>query len=87
LIEICKIPTVETEIFFIILSSLDNSKFLEILTLLPLFNDEKISWVDKRHPYELDEKTAQKGLLDEEEMHGQRCIESASTHNEAKTIF
>jgi hypothetical protein len=25
--------------------------------------------------------------LDEEEMHGQRCIESASTHYEAKTIF
>jgi hypothetical protein len=33
---------------------------LEILTLLPLFNDEKISWVDKRHPYELDEKNPHK---------------------------
>jgi hypothetical protein len=33
LIEIWKNPTVEGEIFFI-LSSLDNSKFMEILTLL-----------------------------------------------------
>jgi hypothetical protein len=32
-------------------------------------------------------KFAQKKTLDEEEMHGQRCIESASTHGEAKTIF
>jgi hypothetical protein len=32
-------------------------------------------------------KIAQKKALDEEEMHGQRCIESASTHYEAKTIF
>jgi hypothetical protein len=32
-------------------------------------------------------KIAQKKALDEEEMHGQRCIESASTHNEAKTSF
>jgi hypothetical protein len=86
LIKIWKIPTLESEIFFI-LSSLDNSKFLEILTLLPLFNDEKNSWVDKRHPCELDEKNCTKGALDEEEMHGQRGIESASTHNEAKTIF
>jgi hypothetical protein len=30
---------------------------------------------------------APKKALDEKEMHGQRCIESASTHNEAKTIF
>jgi hypothetical protein len=48
---------------FFILGSLDNSEFLEILTLLPLFNDRNNSWVDKRHPYELDEKkTAQKKL-------------------------
>jgi hypothetical protein len=32
-------------------------------------------------------KACTKRALDEEEMHGQRCIESASTHNEAKTIF
>jgi hypothetical protein len=59
LIEIWKNPTVEGEIFFI-LSSLDNSKFLEILTLLPLFNYGKFSWVDKRHPYELDENKLHK---------------------------
>jgi hypothetical protein len=35
----------------------------------------------------LDEKIAPKKALDDEEIHGQRCIESASTHNEAKTIF
>jgi hypothetical protein len=52
-------PTVEGEIFFI-LSSLHNSKFMEILTLLQLFNDGKISWVDERHPYELDEKKLHK---------------------------
>jgi hypothetical protein len=28
-----------------------------------------------------------KEALDEEEMSGKKCIESASTHNEAKTIF
>ncbi len=83
LVEIWKIPIVDSEIF-LVLGSLDNSKFLEILTLLPLFNDRKTSWVDKRHPYELDEK---KLALDEEEMHGQKCIESVSTHNEAKPFF
>jgi hypothetical protein len=55
LVEIWKVPIVESEIF-LVLGSLDNSKFLEIFTLLPLFNDRKMSWVDKRHPYELDEK-------------------------------
>jgi hypothetical protein len=58
LIEIWKIPTIESGIF-LILSSLDNSKFL-ISTLLPLFNGEKTSWVDTRHPYELDEKSLHK---------------------------
>jgi hypothetical protein len=32
-------------------------------------------------------KNCTKGALDEEEMHGKKCIESASAHNEAKTIF
>jgi hypothetical protein len=86
LVKIWKIPTVESEIF-LVLGSLDNSNFLEILILLPLLNDRKILCVDKRHPYELDEKIAPKKALDDEEIHGQRCIESASTHNEAKTIF
>jgi hypothetical protein len=40
LVEIWKIPIVESEIY-LVLGSLDNSKFLEILTLLPLFNDRK----------------------------------------------
>jgi hypothetical protein len=87
LIEIWKIPTIESEIFFLILSNLDNSKLLEILTLLQLFNDGKFSCVDKRHPYELDEKTAQKGLWMKKKCMVTKCIESASTHNEAKTSF
>jgi hypothetical protein len=33
----------------------------------------KINWTEK--------------ALDEEEMHGKKCIESASTRNEAKQIF
>jgi hypothetical protein len=45
---------------FFILGSLDNSEFLEILTLLPLFNDRNNSWVDKRHSCELDEKKLHK---------------------------
>jgi hypothetical protein len=32
-------------------------------------------------------KACTKRALDEEEKHGQRCMESASTHNEAKTFF
>jgi hypothetical protein len=48
---------------------------------------EKNSWVDKRCPYKLDEKNWTEKALDEQEMHGQKCIESASTHNEAKPIF
>jgi hypothetical protein len=45
------------------LGSLDNSKFLEIFILLPFFNDGNFSWVNKRHPYEMDEiKTTQKGF-------------------------
>ncbi len=55
LVEIWKIPIVESEIF-LVLGSLDNFKFLEILNLLPLLKIEKKSWVDKRRPYELDEK-------------------------------
>jgi hypothetical protein len=38
-------------------AALTNPSFsLEILTLLPLFNDKKISSVDKKRPYELDGK-------------------------------
>jgi hypothetical protein len=59
LVKIWKIPTLESEIF-LVLGSLDNSNFLEILILLPLFNDRKISCGDKRHPYELDEKNCTK---------------------------
>jgi hypothetical protein len=69
------------------LGSLDNSKFLEIFILLPFFNDGNFSWVNKRHPYEMDEKKLHKRALDEEETNGKKCIESASTYNEAKTIF
>jgi len=48
----------------VVLGNLDNSKFLEVFILLPFFNDGKISWVNKRHPYEVDEKkkTTQKRL-------------------------
>jgi hypothetical protein len=59
LVKIWKIPTVESEIF-LVLGSLDNSNFLEMLILLPLFNDRKISCIDKRHPYESDEKNCTK---------------------------
>jgi len=59
LVKIWKIPTVESEIF-LVLGSLDDSNFLEILILLPLLNDRKIPCVDKRHPYELDEKNCTK---------------------------
>jgi hypothetical protein len=85
-VKIWKIPTVESEVF-LVLGSFDNSNFLEILILLPLFNDQQISCIDKRSPYKLDEKFVPKKALDDKEMHGQRCIESASTHNEARTIF
>jgi hypothetical protein len=60
---------------------------LEIFILLTFLNDEFFSLVDKRHPYEMDEKKLHKKALDEEKTNGQKCIESASTHNEAKTIF
>jgi hypothetical protein len=67
LAKIWKIPTVESE-SYLVLGSFDKSKLLQILTLLPLFNDRKISWVC---PFELDgKKTGQKWALDEEEMHG-----------------
>jgi hypothetical protein len=37
--------------------------FLEVFILLPFFNDGKLSWVNKRHLYEVDEKkTTQKGF-------------------------
>jgi hypothetical protein len=62
LVETLEIPTIESE-FFWVLGSLDNSKFLEIFILLPFFNDGNFSWVNKRHPYEMDEiKTTQKGF-------------------------
>jgi hypothetical protein len=61
-VEIWKIPIVESEIF-LVLGSLDNSKVLEILTLLPFFKDRKNSWVDKRHPYELDEEEMHRECL------------------------
>jgi hypothetical protein len=32
-------------------------------------------------------KKLHKKALDEEKTNGQKCIENASTHNEAKTIF
>jgi hypothetical protein len=54
---------------------------------------EKISWVNKRHPYEVDEKkkkkTTQKRLWMRKKRMIKKCIESASTHthNEANTIF
>ncbi len=35
----------------------------------------------------MDEKNLHKRALDEEEKKGKKCIESASTHNEAKTIL
>jgi hypothetical protein len=73
---------------FLVLGSFDNSKFLEIFILISFFNDGKFSWVNKRHPYEMDEnKKLHKRALDEEETNGKKCIESASTHNETKTIF
>jgi hypothetical protein len=71
----------------LVLGNLDNSKFLEIFILLPFFNDEKNSSIDKRHPYEVDEKKLHKKALDEEKTNGQKCMESASTYNETKTIF
>jgi len=47
---------------FLVLGNLDNSNFLEIFILLPFFNDEIVSLVDKRHPYEVDEKNYTKRL-------------------------
>jgi hypothetical protein len=35
----------------------------------------------------MDEKILHKKALDEEKKNGQKCIENASTLNEAKTIF
>jgi hypothetical protein len=72
LVEIWKTPSIESEIF-LILGNLDNPQFLEIFTLLPLFNDRKKNFMGRqRHPYELGEKkTAQKRALDEEVMHKQ----------------
>jgi len=45
-VEIWKTPTLESEIF-LILGSLDNSKFLEIFTLLSLFNDRKKNFMGR----------------------------------------
>jgi hypothetical protein len=46
LVEIWKNPTIESEIF-LILGNLDNPKFLEIFTLLPLFNDRKKNFIGR----------------------------------------
>jgi hypothetical protein len=64
----------------LILGSLDSSEFLEILTLLPLFNGRYNSWVDKSHPYELDEKNCTKKALNKENMNGKKCIEQRHTY-------
>jgi hypothetical protein len=63
----------------LISGSLDNSEFLEILTLLPLFNVRNNSWVDKRRPYELDEKNYTKNASNKEKMNGKKCIEQRHT--------
>jgi hypothetical protein len=63
----------------LILGSLDNSEFWEILTLLPLFNGRNNSWVDKRHPYELDKKNCTKKASNKEKMNGKKCIEQRHT--------
>jgi hypothetical protein len=72
---------------FLVLGSLDNSKFLEIFILLPFFKHEFFPLVDKKTSIWSGWKKLHKKASDEEKTNGQKCKESASTHNETKTIF